>query len=111
MRKILPISRSRSRFVIFDEGLGGLLEWSDLPERHSSWSVSLGLLDSSFLTRWGLPGGLWDWGKMLPGRLASSGLCLVSSCHGDSSDDSDVRGRGTPATGKYDPQKSSKLKD
>ena len=50
----------------------------------------MGLLDSS---GGGLHGSLV--GQLLPGSGASNGLGLLSSCHGESSDDTFARGRGT----------------
>jgi len=64
-----------------DEKLGGLLVSPDLSEGDSSWSVTMGLLDSS--GGWGgLPGGLG--GELLPWGLSSGGLTgsLLGSCHG-----------------------------
>ena len=71
-----------------DEELSALLVSSDLSESHSSWSVSVRLLDSS--SGWSrLPGSLG--GQLLPGSLSSGGFTsgLLGSCHGDSSDETD----------------------
>jgi len=54
-----------------DEELSGLLVLADLTESHGSWSVPMGLLDSSS-GRSRLPCSLG--GELLAGRLASSGL-------------------------------------
>ena len=90
LRQLLPISRSRisrsrRHFDIFDEGL---FVCPDLSESHDSRPVSLGLLDSS---DGGLPGSLG--GQLLPGSVVLIGLGLLSSCHGERSDDTYVRGR------------------
>ena len=65
-----------------DEELSGLLVSPDLTESNGSWSVSVGLLDSSG-GGGRLPGSLG--GQLLPGGLASGGLTggLLGTCHGE----------------------------
>ena len=66
-----------------DEELGALLITADLTERHGSRPVTVGLLDTS--GGWGRLAGCLR-GKLLAGRLATSGLAsrLLGSCHGRS---------------------------
>ena len=71
-----------------DEELSGLLVSPDLTESNGSWSVSVGLLDSSG------SGGRFTGslgGQLLPGGLASGGFScgLLGTGHCDSSDETD----------------------
>ena len=71
-----------------DEKLSRLLVSSDLSEGHSSWPVSVGLLDSSSgWSRFSCSLG----GQLLSWSLSSSGFScsLLGTSHGDSSNDTD----------------------
>jgi len=78
-----------------DEKLSGLLVSSDLTESNSSWSVSVGLLDSSS-GGGGLPCSLGC--QLLPGSFSSSGLAsgLLGSCHVERSGNTDDLTELTP---------------